>query len=126
MGISTFFNKFIKKQESSEMPRRKRIRRILKNLCITNDFRLRCRVQFLPPYYLQNYSIEEVIEKIDRSQWDGDSVFSSEMLNPFHRKSKLAFFPTEGIEMIRVERSQKNVYHMGKFLFRSEGRKTKD
>lgn len=117
MGRCILIKRLFRQQSLSDISRRHCIRHVLKNLSDANDFNLKCWIQFAPQEYQLKYSIEEVIEKINRSKWDGERIFSSEALNPIHKNSKVAYFPTKDAEVIKVMRAEKDAFYIGHYIF---------
>ena len=111
------FKRLFRKQKPNKISRVDRIRNILKNLSNANDFDLWCWLQFAPQDYKHMYSFEEVIDEIDRSQWDGERVFSSEALNPIHKHSKLAYFPIEDMKVVKIIRAKRDIFYIGYYIF---------
>jgi len=82
-----------------------------------NGFNVKCWVQFSPRDYQRKHSIEEVIGRINSSQWDGERIFSSEGLTPIHKNADVAYFPTKDAEVIKVMRAGKAAFYIGHYVF---------
>ena len=118
MGTPIFTRGPFAKRPSGEMSRREHIQDILENLApANNDFEWKCWVQFLPRSYQRTYTLEETVEKINSSPWEGERVFSSEALNPVHKNSKAAYFPTTHLEVMKIIKVGKDAFHIGHFVF---------
>jgi hypothetical protein len=120
MGICTsLYRTLFRKKLSNEMSRRVRIQQILENLSPAKDsFESKCCVQFSPQSYQVVYSLKEAVELIDRSQWSGQEVFSSEALGPIHKNSKVAYFPANDAKALKMIRAGKDAFHVGCYVFR--------
>lgn len=120
MGICTpLYRSLFRKNLPHEMSRRVRIQQILEDLSPAKDsFESKCWVQFSPQSYQVEYPLKDAVEVIDRSQWNGQQVFSSEALGLVHKNSNVAYFLTNDAKVLKVLRAAKDVFHVGYYVFR--------
>ena len=126
MGIKFFKKRDRRKKSYGDTTRRRHISDILENLSYQKNLNGMGESQLSPPEWMRQCSIEEAIEAIDRCRWDERNVFSSEALNPLHRRSHCVFFPTESRNVVQVLRFSKDLFYLGTVLFRFEDANSQD
>ena len=76
-SYTSLYRRLFRKNLPHEMSRRVHTQQILDNLSPAKDsFELKRWVQFSPQSYQLVYSLKEAVEVIDRSEWNGQEVFS--------------------------------------------------
>jgi hypothetical protein len=120
MAIAVLEKKNLRKENSRETIRRGHIYDILKRLTCNDNLNGKHKSQLLIPDWMHRFHIEDAVEVIDRSRWNGKIVFSSEAFNRLHRNSDSAFFPLKDRVVIRVTKIEKDILYIGRILFRFE------
>lgn len=121
MNIGFLISNLFRKDCHHEISRRKRIEITLKNLLFSNtNFELRCWLSSAPIEYKHIYTFEEAVEKIDRSSWDGEGIFSTPIGKIIHNKSKVAYFFINKWEVLKVIKARKNAFYIGRYVLQSK------